>query len=84
MVIEVSDSTYEDDRKTKLPAYVRGGVPLVWIVNIRAGVLEEYDRVPVPHELGGRRYYPGEEQPAVAGVSVDVEGLLASLPLDSR
>jgi Uma2 family endonuclease len=37
VVIEVSDTTYDDDRKIKLPAYLAGGVPLVWIVNLRAG-----------------------------------------------
>ena len=84
VVIEVSDTTYDEDRRVKLPAYLRGGVPLVWIVNIRHGVLEEYDRVPGPDELGGTRYYPGEEQPAIAAVSVDVEALLANLPLDDR
>lgn len=84
VVIEVSDSTYDEDRKVKLPAYLGGGVPLVWIVNIRHGVLEEYDRVPGLDELGGRRYYPGEERPAIAGLSVDLESLLANLPFDGR
>ena len=84
VVIEVSDTTYDEDRRVKLPAYPRGGVPLVWIVNIRRGVLEEYDRLPGPDEEDGTRYYPGEEQPAIAGLSVDVEALLANLPLDDH
>lgn len=63
VVIEVADSTYDEDRRVKLPAYLRGGVPRVWIVNIRGGVLEEYERLPAPDEQGGRRYHPGGEMP---------------------
>ena len=76
VVIEVSDTTYDDDRRIKLPAYLAGGMPLVWIVNLQQGVLEEYTA------SGGRVYRPGEQAPSVAGVSVDVEWLLADLPPD--
>jgi Uma2 family endonuclease len=84
VVIEVSDSSYDDDRNVKLPAYLRGGVPLVWIVNIRQGLLEEYDQPPGPDEVGGRRYYPGETMPGVEDVTVDVGMLLANLPTRDR
>ena len=76
VVIEVSDTTYADDRNIKLPAYLAGGVPLVWIVNLRAGVLEEYSA------SASSVYRPGEQPPSVAGVSVDVAWLLADLPPD--
>jgi Uma2 family endonuclease len=33
LVIEVSDTTLGFDRQRKLPAYLRGGVPTVWLVN---------------------------------------------------
>ena len=82
VVIEVSDTTYREDRYLKLPAYLHGGVPLVWIVNIQPSQLEAYDRVPGPDEPGGTRYVPGGEQPSIAGVSIDVGALLANLPLD--
>jgi Uma2 family endonuclease len=84
VVIEVSDTSYDDDRNVKLPAYLHGGVPLVWIVNIRHSVLEEYDRLPGPDELGARRYYPGETMPSVEDVTVDVGALLSNLPIDDR
>jgi hypothetical protein len=71
-----------DRRYVKLPAYVRGGVPLVWIVNIQQCQLDAYDRVPGPDEPGGTRYSPGEERPSVAGINVDISALLAELPLD--
>jgi len=80
----VSDSSYDHDRNVKLPTYLRGGVPLVWIVNIRQGLLEEYDQLPGPDEVGGRRYYPGEMMPGVEDVTVDVGMLLANLPTSAR
>ena len=82
VVIEVSDTTYREDRYLKLPAYLHAGVPLVWIVNIQQSQLEAYDRVPGPDEPGGTRYVPGGEQPSIAGVSIDVGALLGNLPLD--
>ncbi len=34
LTIEVADTTYSHDRRTKIPLYLRSGVPLVWILNI--------------------------------------------------
>ncbi|MET0623255.1 MAG: Uma2 family endonuclease [Pyrinomonadaceae bacterium] len=34
LVIEVSDTTLEYDRKVKVPLYARAGVPEVWVVNL--------------------------------------------------
>jgi Uma2 family endonuclease len=65
VVIEVSDTSCHEDRYIKLPAYLRGGVRLVWIVNIRQEQLEVYDRLPAPDERGGKHYSPGEEGPSV-------------------
>jgi Uma2 family endonuclease len=42
LLIEVSDSTLETDREVKLPAYARGGIPEVWIVDLVNGTLEVY------------------------------------------
>ena len=42
LLIEVSDSTLESDRESKLPAYGRAGVAEVWIVNLVNGTLEVY------------------------------------------
>jgi Uma2 family endonuclease len=74
LVIEVSDSTLRFDRERKLPAYRRGGVPEVWIVNLRERQLE------VDDELGTRVFRPGERSaPTVAGVIVDLAILFADL-----
>ena len=78
VVIEVSGTTYDDDRRIKLPAYLAGGVPLVWIVNLRAGVLEEYSA------SDSRVYRPGEQGPTVGGVTVDLAWLFAELPPDDQ
>ena len=34
LVIEVSDSTLQYDRRVKVPLYARAGIPEVWIVNL--------------------------------------------------
>jgi Uma2 family endonuclease len=42
LVIEVADTTLDFERKAKLPAYGRAGIPEVWILNLGARVLEVY------------------------------------------
>jgi Uma2 family endonuclease len=49
LLIEVSDSTLEADRETKLPSYGRAGIAEVWIVNLAEGTLEVYRE---PHSAG--------------------------------
>ncbi|MBI2217200.1 MAG: Uma2 family endonuclease [Candidatus Rokubacteria bacterium] len=42
LIIEVADTSLERDRGLKLPVYARAGVGEVWIVNLRAGLIEVY------------------------------------------
>jgi Uma2 family endonuclease len=42
LLIEVSDTTLRYDRMTKLPLYAAAGIPVVWIVNLRARQIERY------------------------------------------
>src|SRR5919199_58288 len=66
VAIEVSDTTLDFDRGRKVPAYRRGGVPEVWVVNLPERQLEITD------ELGPRVYQPGRDLAvAVGGVEVD-------------
>jgi Uma2 family endonuclease len=40
LVVEVAETSYLFDRNRKLPLYARGGVPLVWIVDLARDVVE--------------------------------------------
>ncbi len=42
LLIEVSDTSLEIDRKEKLPAYGQAGIPEVWIVNLNERTIEVY------------------------------------------
>lgn len=42
LLIEVSDTTLDYDRKTKLPKYARAGVPRYWIVDVQHKTIHEH------------------------------------------
>ena len=42
LVVEVADTSISFDRGVKLRHYAEAGVPEVWIVNLRAGLIEVY------------------------------------------
>lgn len=42
LLIEVADSTVEDDRRKKLPRYAAGGVVEAWLVDVQGEVLERH------------------------------------------
>ena len=42
LLIEVSDSTVQFDRKTKVPLYARHGIPEVWLLDVNAGEMTVY------------------------------------------
>ncbi len=78
LVIEVSDSTLRFDRELKLPAYRRGGVDAVWIVNVPGRQLEVTDA------LGMRVFRRGDPTAAtVESVTVDLVVLFADLDDES-
>lgn len=56
LVIEVSDTSLEDDRKLKRPIYEAAEVPEYWIVNLRERWLEVYR----PEEEQPQLVLPGE------------------------
>ena len=49
LLIEVSDTTLDYDRKEKLPAYGRAGIPELWILNLNDRTIEIYG---APHFTG--------------------------------
>ncbi|MBX3276627.1 MAG: Uma2 family endonuclease [Acidobacteria bacterium] len=44
IVIEVADATLDADRRVKLPAYARAGIPEVWLVNLIEDRIEVHSR----------------------------------------
>lgn len=44
LVIEVADNTIDYDREVKIPLYARAKIPQAVIVNLSAGVVEEYTK----------------------------------------
>lgn len=42
LIVEVSDTTLNYDRKVKIPLYAQAGIPEVWIVNIPQARVEVY------------------------------------------
>ncbi|GCA87773.1 Uma2 family endonuclease [Microcystis aeruginosa] len=60
LIIEVSDSTLDYDRYTKIPLYAEANIQEVWIINLKEECLEVYR-----HPLQGsyqamQKYYRGE------------------------
>jgi Uma2 family endonuclease len=78
LVIEVSDSTLEYDRRIKVPLYARSGVPELWIVNLTDERIETYaDAAGDAYRLEGDAGR-GDEARArgVAGLRLGVEEIL--------
>jgi Uma2 family endonuclease len=74
LAIEVSNTTLRFDRERKLPAYLRGGVDAVWIVNIPERQVE------VSSKLGERVFRPSEQvSPTIEGIVVDLSALFADV-----
>ena len=77
LVVEVSDSSLEYDRKTKLPVYARFGVPEVWIVDL-SGKAVEVCRDPTDSRYASSgRMTQGSLTPArIPEVTIDIAALL--------
>ena len=78
LLIEVSDTTLDFDRDTKLPAYGRAGVVEVWIVNLIEATVEVY-REPNFTGYGNKAVLRAGDQAkplAFPDVAVDVAELL--------
>jgi len=64
LIVEVADTSVEDDRAIKLPRYAAVGIPEVWLVNIPERIIEVY-RMPTGVKEVARykvrvEYYEGE------------------------
>ena len=70
LVVEVADSSLDDDQGTKLALYAEARIPVYWVVNIPGRLVEVYTQ-----PRGGKsptyrkcdRYAPGDAVPVVVG-----------------
>lgn len=42
LLIEVSDSTAESDEQIKVPLYAESGIPEVWVVDLKLGIVSQF------------------------------------------
>ena len=78
LVVEVAETSLEYDRETKLPLYAAHGVPVVWLVDLRAGRVELCDQ-PADGEYRRIRRPTGDEElavPPAEGVTLTPDELL--------
>lgn len=78
LVIEVSDSTVDFDRKVKVPLYARAGIPETWVVNLPEERIEVYSD-PVGGEYQTARSYTRRQKlqsPTLAALRVSVAKVL--------
>jgi Uma2 family endonuclease len=76
LVVEVSDSSLDHDRKMKLPVYARCGVLEVWIVDLSGRAVEVY-RDPMEGRYASRMTRGALTPVRVPAVTIDVFTLLA-------
>ncbi len=62
LVIEVSDTTLAYDRDIKLPLYARAGIPEMWVVDLRNGVVEVHTEPRTGGYASVRRYDRGDDE----------------------
>jgi Uma2 family endonuclease len=78
ILVEVSDSSLDHDRKTKLPVYARFGVPEVWIVDLSGSAVEVYQDPTEGRYASSARMTQGALTPArIPEVAIDIAALLA-------
>lgn len=61
IVIEVSDTTLDYDRKVKVPLYARAGLPETWVVNLTEERIEVYSDAAAGAYQTVNSYTRGEE-----------------------
>ncbi len=70
LVVEVSDTSLDDDQRLKLPPYARARLPVYWIVNLTVHRVEVYTHPRAGKNPGYRQQTndaPGQTVPIVVG-----------------
>lgn len=80
VLIEVSDSTREYDRNTKLPLYAAAGIPEAWLVDIAADRVERHTEPAADGYQLIRRFGRGAvvESVAIPTLAIPVDEILGS------
>ena len=66
LVVEVADRSLADDQGKKLAGYARAGIPVYWIINLRAGQVEVYTGPEPAGQYGNHvDYRPGQAIPVI-------------------
>jgi Uma2 family endonuclease len=83
LVVEVADSSLEDDRRIKAPLYSLAGIPEYWIVDIKGQRVEVYSEPSAAGYRASRFYLRGESlSPAFApDMTVAVDAILGPIEL---
>lgn len=61
LIIEVSDTSYEFDRTTKLSLYASSGIPVYWIIDLNGKRIEVYDEPQNSGYQNRKVYLPGDK-----------------------
>ena len=72
LVIEVSDTTRDYDRRVKARVYARHGIRQFWLVDLGGRTVEAY-RTPGPDGYGERSVHEAGARVPVPGLEVDLE-----------
>ena len=78
LLIEVAETSLEEDREIKLPRYAASSIPEVWIVNLVANIIEVYrEPLILANGLPGYRsrtdFIPGEPMHPQAFVDLEIQ-----------
>ena len=60
LLVEVADSTVENDKKIKIPLYAFAGIPEVWLVDLQDNKIVVYTEPVGEAYRQSRQYFPGE------------------------
>ncbi|MEK6476227.1 Uma2 family endonuclease [Catalinimonas sp. 4WD22] len=78
LLIEVANSSYQADRKIKLPKYAEGGITEVWIVNLQEHAIEVFTQPRDKQYLSQQTYLSDQSVPTPFQFSIAVQDILPS------
>jgi Uma2 family endonuclease len=75
LVVEVADSSIASDRKVKIPAYARAGVPLVWLAHVGSRTITVYSEPADGRYAVTTIFREGQAIPTPIGGEIAVESV---------